>query len=78
VGLEAFCFRVLGCFLVGFVGFVLWTALGVPFGFWGLALCGLGFFLGGWLWLFPCILHLYLRAPYAFYFNKTIITYKKN
>jgi hypothetical protein len=39
-----------------------------------------GFFFVGWLWLFLCILSVYLGVSYAFFFfflNKTFLTYKK-
>lgn len=35
------------------------------------------FFWGGWLWLFPCILHMYLEAPYAFILIKLSLLIKK-
>jgi len=60
-------------FPCGFRWVVLWAALGVSFGFWGLALCGLV----GWLWLFLCILPVYLGAPYAFILIKLSLLIKK-
>jgi hypothetical protein len=66
VGLGVFFSRVLGLFPCGFswVYFVVYF-FGVLFGFWGLAFLGLIVFFG-WLWLFLCILPVYLEAPYAF------------
>jgi hypothetical protein len=51
-----------------FVGFE-FKGLG-PSGFIWVSFCGL-------VWLFLCILPMYLRVLYAF-FNKTFLTYQKN
>jgi hypothetical protein len=55
--------------------FFLLGCLGVPFGFWDFDPCGFCCFIFvGWLWLFLCILHVYLEAPLRF-FNKIFLIY---
>jgi hypothetical protein len=72
VGFEGFeGFVGLGCFR-GRFGCLMGASLGfrvVPCGF------VLVFLFVGWLWLFLCILPVYLGAPYAFY--KKILLIKK-